>query len=139
MSTHPFHEVVIAGIHNTRQARVLEGEDSLSIAFESAYGALADAGLGIRDVDGVVGQYAHDFVYQARLAPVWTSTSWQGIPAVLQAASAIATGMASRVLMLSGQAGVYVDRAATAPWTRPSAARPTTVPCSSARSPSTTR
>ena len=48
MSMHPFHEVVVAGIHNTRQARVLEGEDSVSIAFESAYGALADAGLGRR-------------------------------------------------------------------------------------------
>ena len=40
----------------------------MSISFKGALGALADAGLSIRDVDGVVGQFAHDFVYQARLA-----------------------------------------------------------------------
>jgi acetyl-CoA acetyltransferase len=120
MSSHPYHDVAISGIFNTEQARVLEGEDSMSISFKGALGALADAGLEIRDVDGIVGQFAQDFAYQARLSPVWTSSSWQGIPAVLQAASAIASGMATRVLVIGGAAGVYVDRASTAPWTRPS-------------------
>ena len=120
MSSHPYHDVAISGIFNTEQARVLEGEDSLSISFKAALGALADAGLGVRDVDGVVGQFANDFVYQARLAPVWVTSSWSGIPAILQAATAIAAGMATKVLVMAGTAGVYVDRAATAPWTRPS-------------------
>jgi acetyl-CoA acetyltransferase len=120
MSSHPYHDVAITGVYNTEQARVLEGEDSMSISFQGALGALADAGLAIRDVDGVVGQFATDFVYQARLNPAWTSSSWQGVPAVLQAASAIAAGMATRVLIIGGAAGVYVDRASTAPWTRPS-------------------
>jgi acetyl-CoA acetyltransferase len=120
MSSHPYHDVAITGIFNTEQARVLEGEDSLSISFKAALGALADAGLGARDVDGVVGQFANDFVYQARLAPVWVTSSWSGIPAILQAATAIAAGMATKVLVMAGTAGVYVDRAATAPWTRPS-------------------
>jgi acetyl-CoA acetyltransferase len=119
-SSHPFHDVAIAGVFNTEQARVLEGEDSMSISFKGALGAVADAGLAVRDIDGVVGQFANDFVYQARLLPAWISTSWQGIPAVLQAASAIAIGMATRVLVVGGAAGVYVDRGATAPWTRPS-------------------
>jgi acetyl-CoA acetyltransferase len=119
-SSHPFHDVAIAGVFNTEQARVLEDEDSMSISFKGAFGALADAGVGIREVDGVIGQFANDFVYQARLSPAWISSSWQGIPAVLQAASAIAVGMATRVLIIGGAAGVYVDRAATAPWTRPS-------------------
>ena len=67
------------------------------------------------------GQFANDFVYQARLAPAWVSSSWQGIPAVLQAATAIATGMATTVLDASGALrAVYTDRASTAPWTRPS-------------------
>ena len=120
MSSHPFHDVAITGVFNTEQARVLEGENSMSISFQGAFGALADAGLSVRDVDGVVGQFANDFVYQARLAPAWVSSSWQGIPAVLHAAMAIASGMATKVLVIGGAAGVYTDRAATAPWTRPS-------------------
>ena len=28
MARHPFHEVVISGVYNTQQARVLEGHDS---------------------------------------------------------------------------------------------------------------
>ena len=120
MTGHPYHDVAITGIFNTEQARVLEGEDSMSISFKGALGALADAGLSVRDVDGVVGQFAHDFAYQARLGPVWTSSSWQGIPAVLQAATAIASGMATTVLVIGGAAAVYTDRASTAPWTRPS-------------------
>src|SRR6478736_6236463 len=117
MTAHPYHDVAITGVFNTEQARVLEGEDSMSISFKGALGALADAGLEIRDLDGVVGQFANDFVYQARLSPVWVTSSWSGIPAILQAASAIAAGMATRVLVLAGTAGVYVDRASTAPWT----------------------
>src|SRR3984893_3331808 len=115
MSTHPFHDVAVAGVYNTEQARVLEGENSMSISLKGAFGALADAGLAVRDIDGVVGQFANDFVYQARLSPAWVSSSWQGVPAVLHAAMAIATGMASNVLVIGGAAGVYVDRAATAP------------------------
>src|SRR4029077_10994208 len=45
---------------------------------------------------------------------------WSGIPAILQAATAIAAGMATKVLVLAGTAGVYVARASTAPWPRPS-------------------
>ena len=37
--THPFHDVVVAGVFNARQARVLEGETSLSISIEAALGA----------------------------------------------------------------------------------------------------
>jgi len=120
MTAHPYHDVAITGIFNTEQARVLEGEDSMSISFKGALGALDDAGLAIRDVDGLVGQFATDFAYQARLSPVWISSSWQGVPAVLQAASAIAAGMATRVLIIGGAAGVYTERSSTAPWTRPS-------------------
>jgi acetyl-CoA acetyltransferase len=43
-----------------------------------------------------------------------------GIPAVLEVAAAVATGLASTVLISAGSAGVYTDRASTAPWTRPS-------------------
>ena len=38
---------------------------------------------------------------------------------MLEVAAAIATGLASTVLIAAGSAGVYTDRASTAPWTRP--------------------
>ena len=120
MSGHPFREAAIAGVFNTRQARVLEGEDSRTLALEAALGALADAGLTPYDVDGVIGQGgASDFVYQHRIGPVWRSLSGAGIPAVMEAASAIAAGLASTVLITAGTAGVYGERRSTAPWTRP--------------------
>ena len=81
MARHPFHDVAIVGVHNTKQARVLEGHDSRSITFEAGLGALADAGLATarhrrrhRPVRG------SDFVYQARIGPVWRSMSRHGHP-----------------------------------------------------------
>jgi hypothetical protein len=43
MAAHPFHDVAIVGVHNTAQARVLEGHDTRTIAMEAGLGALADA------------------------------------------------------------------------------------------------
>ena len=93
---HPLHGVVVVGVHNTRQARVLDGTDSRTITLEAALGALDDAGLSPRDVDGVAGQ-ALDLAYQARIGPVWWSPSSLGIPALLDAANAIANGLATTV------------------------------------------
>jgi len=120
MAKHPFHDVAIVGVHNTAQARVLEGHDSRTITFEAGLGALADAGLEPRQIDGVVGANGADFVYQTRIGPVWRSVSPLGIPSVLEAAGAIANGLASVVLISAGSAGVYTERQSTAPWTRPS-------------------
>jgi acetyl-CoA acetyltransferase len=119
MARHFLHDVAIAGAYNTEQARVLEGHDSRSITFAAGLGALADAALTIRDVDGVLGPGANDFVYQGRLGPVWRSASGFGLPAILDAAAAIAAGQATTVLISAGSAGVYTERASTAPWTRP--------------------
>ena len=47
MASHPFHDVAIVGVHNTEQARVLEGHDSRSITLEAGLGAVADAGLTV--------------------------------------------------------------------------------------------
>jgi acetyl-CoA acetyltransferase len=119
VAKHPFHEVAVVGVHNTPQARVLEGHDSRSITFAAGIGAISDAGLTPRDVDGMIGMSSSDILYQSRSGPVWRSYSGMGIPAVLEAAGAIANGLASIVLISAGSAGVYTDRASTAPWTRP--------------------
>ncbi len=119
MAQHPFHDVAIVGVHNTRQARVLEGYDDRSIAFEAAIGAVADAGLTPRDIDGIVGPLTSDYMFQARIGPAWRSMSPLGIPAVLEGAMAIACGLASTVLVATGGAGSYTQRESTAPWTRP--------------------
>ena len=119
MRRHPLHEVVIVGAHNTRQAKVLEGHDSRSISLEAALGALSDAGLGPLDIDGVVGPLGSDFIHQHRIGPVWRSLSPLGIPAVLEGAMAIACGLATTVLITTGEAGSHRHRSSTAPWTRP--------------------
>src|SRR4051794_26707343 len=117
--THPYRDVAIAGVHNTVQARRLEGHDSRSITLDAAIGALADAGVTAADVDGVVGQFAADLVYALRLGPCARHPNGLGIPAVLEAASLIASGQCTTVLIASGGAAMYTERSATAPWTRP--------------------
>ena len=108
------------GVFNSRQARILKDDNSETIAMRAALGAVADAGLTPRDIDGVIGTGgATDFIYQHRIGPVWRSMSGAGIPAVLEAAAAIAAGFATTVLIAAGTAGVYTERDSTAPWTRP--------------------
>lgn len=116
---HPFRDVAIVGVHNTKQARVVEGHDSQSITLEAALGAIADAGLEPRDIDGVVGGLASNFLYQSRIGPAWRSLSPLGIPAIIEAAMAIACGLANNVLIATGEAGSYRQHDSTAPWTRP--------------------
>ena len=45
MTAHPYHDVTIAGVYNTPQARRLPEHSSTSIALAGAVGALVDAGL----------------------------------------------------------------------------------------------
>src|SRR5262249_6132383 len=110
---------VIVGIHNTKQARRLEGETSRSLNVKATKAALADAGLTLEDVDGVssTGE-SSSLVYDMRRGPAWQGIQF-GLAAVLEAAAAIRTGMADVVLLVTSEAGVYTERASTAPWTRP--------------------
>jgi acetyl-CoA acetyltransferase len=110
---------VIVGIHNTKQARRLEGETSRSLNVKATKAALADAGLTLEDVDGVsaTGE-SSSLVYDFRLGPAWQGIQF-GLGAVLEAATAIRAGMADVVLIVTSEAGVYTERASTAPWTRP--------------------
>ncbi len=119
MPGHPYHDVAIVGVYNTTQARVLPEHDSESIATEGALGALADAGLAPSDVDAVVGIHSQELALTLGLGPCTRIANAFGIPAVLQAAQMVAAAQSRVVLIAAGGAGVYTDRSATAPWTRP--------------------
>lgn len=104
---------------NTEQARRLPGHDSESIAVEGALGALRDAGLARNEVDAVFGEFAQSLVLRLGLQPCVRRPQPLGIPTVLDAAAAVATGQCDVALIAAGGAGLYTQRAATAPWTRP--------------------
>ena len=119
MTHHPYRDVAIVGVHNTPQARELPDHDSSSIALDGVTGALADAGIALTEVDGVVGEFAHDWVLELGLGPCSRRSSRFGIPMLLDAAAMVASGECEVVVVGAGGAGTYTERAATAPWTRP--------------------
>ncbi|WP_068176879.1 thiolase family protein [Mycobacterium sp. UM_CSW] len=109
----------IAGVHNTRQGRRLDGETSRSLALKAIHGALADAGLSLEDVDGIsAGPLSTALIYDLRLGPAWQGLAF-GVGMITEAAAAIEHGMADVVVLVAAQAGEYRDHQATAPWTRP--------------------
>jgi acetyl-CoA acetyltransferase len=117
--SHPYRDVAIASVFNTRQGKSLEGCDSLGIAIEAAVGALAEAGLPANRVDGVFGQFAAELPYLLGMGPCYVSAMGMGgIPAILAAAGAIAAGQCEAVLLAGGGAGIYTETASVAPWTR---------------------
>lgn len=117
--SHPYRGVAIVGVHNTRQARRLPGHDSSSIALVGLRGALDDAGIAAAEVDGVVGEFAHEWVLELGLGPCSRRSSRFGIPMLLDAAAMVASGECEIVAVGAGGAGTYTDPEATAPWTRP--------------------
>ncbi|HKI39591.1 MAG: thiolase family protein [Mycobacterium sp.] len=109
----------IVGVHNTRQGRRLDGETSRGLALQAIQGALADAGLGLADVDGIsAGAISTALIYDLRLGPAWQGLAF-GVGMITEAATAIEHGMADVVVLVAAQAGEYRDHEATAPWTRP--------------------
>ena len=128
MLKHPLHNVAIVGVHNTKQAKRLDGYTSESITMEAVRGVLDDAGLKPSDIDGVssssgspmTGLASGHLAYLMGVKHAWlASMGGGGINGFMEAANAIAVGECHTVLMATGQAGAYTDHAATAPWTRP--------------------
>jgi acetyl-CoA acetyltransferase len=125
MPANPLHGIAIVGAYNTKQARKLDATET-DLLLDAMRGAVRSAGLSLADVDGI------HCSSQARAwrpretamwlggRPVWTGTGDVGIPAVLEAALAIASGQCQTALIATAQAGEYVNREETAPWTRPS-------------------
>lgn len=118
MSANP-RQATIAGVYLTRQAKTLPGRQSQELIIEAVKGALADAGLSPRDVDGVAidwpgpGGAPGD---SANWAPYFQQPiAWQdsalldtaGVRGVLKAAAAIEMGLCDTVVIGSGRAGPY--------------------------------
>lgn len=127
----PFAQIVIASAYNTEQARELKEHTSKSITVSAIRGALAQADISLDAIDGI--NVTSGIGYPVALPDfrwdpfqlfggrsVWLGSAPCGIMAVLEAAAAIAAGQCHTVLIATGQAGVYRDHGATAPWTRPS-------------------
>ena len=93
MARHPFHDVAIVGVHNTEQARVLEGHDSRSITFDAGSARSPTPGCRPRDIDGVIGPVRQRLRLPGPDRPGVALDVGLGIPAVLEAAGAIADGL----------------------------------------------
>jgi acetyl-CoA acetyltransferase len=119
-------DVAIVGVYATKQARNL-GRSSVSLTMEAFHGALDDAGLSARDVDGWM---AFDFPAGSLQGPTLGNVAFQldtpmrlvgpysGVPALLYAAAAIRDGVADVIAIPFG--GSQSDEeGATAAYTRP--------------------
>jgi len=124
MPRNPLHDVAIVGVYNTPQAKQLSGWNEPALLVDAMRGALANAGLAPKDVDGI---NAHSWVWRmsaregAHLLgkrPCWTGNE-PGVGGVLEAAAAIATGQCHTALIATVQCGEYTDHASTVSWTRP--------------------
>jgi len=126
MIRNPLHDVAIVGAYNTRQAKLLNDVREIDLLLDAVRGALESTrGLSLDDVDGlnlrssVARFHSREAAHLLGGRPRWTGDAL-GIEAVLQAAAAIATGQCDVVVIADAQAGMYTQRAATSPWTRPS-------------------
>lgn len=124
-------DVAIVGVGVTQQARRLD-TTSLAVSLEAAKLAIADAGLGKEDVDGIAARWpgpggtvfqpgSADWAGLLGIHVNWIGDSYpQGIPAVLDAAAAISSGICDTVLITGGQAGVMnAEAGRVASYTRP--------------------
>jgi acetyl-CoA acetyltransferase len=109
-------DITVAGVATTEQARHHE-RSVLSLCLEAARGALADAGMDKKEVDGVCGRWpgpggtvfepgSADWAAQLGIRARWIGDTYpQGVPAALDAAAAIEAGLCNTVLVVGGQGG----------------------------------
>ena len=120
MARHPFHEVAIVGVYNTQQARVLEGHDSRSHH---------PGGRARRPGRRRARRPATSTAWSARPAASSSTRPGSGrrggrcrssaSPRCSRPPAPSPTGWPPPCWSAPGRAGVYTDRASTAPWTRP--------------------
>ena len=119
----------IAGIGLTPQAKAID-TTTIGITLDAAELALADAGMSLSDVDGLAARWpgpggtvfepgAWDWTGVFGQSLNWIGDTYaQGVPGVLDAAAAVATGQCEVVLVMGGQAGV-LGGPTVASYTRP--------------------
>src|SRR5256885_14443202 len=114
----------IVGIGQTKQARRLPGRTSQDLVIEAVKGAIADAGLAPRDVDGAAIDWpgpggaprdAENWAMYLRQPLSWCVSHHlltAGVRGVLEAAAAVEAGLCEVAGVGSGRAGpVSADRA----------------------------
>jgi acetyl-CoA acetyltransferase len=103
---------IIAGAAETNSLGRLPGYSTLGLHMEAAVNAVADAGLSLRDIDGIATVSAPGPVQVAHalgITPRWMDGTGVGGTSFLlhvrHAAAAIAAGQASTVLITHGESG----------------------------------
>src|SRR5499427_1558252 len=118
--------VIIAGAAETDAVGKLPNHSTLQLHIEAAVNAVADAGLAMRDINGVATVNAPGPVQVAHalgITPRWMDGTGVGGTSFLlhvrHAAAAILAGHASTVLITHGESGrsrVGASRYAPSPW-----------------------
>lgn len=123
-------DIAVVGVCATEQRRQLE-RSALSACLSAALGAVEDAGLSMSDVDGIAGRWpgpggtvmhpgSLDWATLLGRPVRWVQDTYpQGVPALLDAAAAIAAGLCETVMIVGGQAGIRSKSGAVAAYTRP--------------------
>lgn len=118
-------QAAIVGVYLTRQARSLPGRTSHDLVIEAVKGAIADAGLTPRDVDGAAvdwpgpggapGDSANWAMY-LRQPLSWVDSHFMdtaGVRGVLKAAAAVEAGLCEVAVVGSARAGSLVGNTNT--------------------------
>lgn len=106
----PSRKAAVVGVYNSKQARTLD-TTPWKLEVECIQGALADAGLTFKDVDGVVpisgeGMFRHlRWAEQLGGRPISFLDVGGGAGAASKAALAVASGMANVVVVYFANAG----------------------------------
>ena len=116
--THP-RAATIVGVYQTKQARTLPGRTSQDIVIEAVKGAIADAGLTPRDVDGAAIDWpgpggaprdAENWGMYLQQPLAWVDShhlDTAGVRGVLKAAAAVEAGLCDVAVVGSGRAGPF--------------------------------
>lgn len=109
----------IAGIYQTKQARTLPGRTSQDLVIEAVKGAIADAGLQPRDVDGAAVDWpgpggaprdAENWAMYLKQPLSWCVSHHlltAGVRGILEAAAAVEAGLCDVAVVGSGRAGPF--------------------------------
>jgi acetyl-CoA acetyltransferase len=109
----------IVGVYQTKQARQLPGRTSQDLVIEAVKGAIADAGLSPREVDGAAIDWpgpggaprdAENWAMYLKQPLSWCVSHHlltAGVRGVLEAAAAVQAGLCEVAVVASGRAGPF--------------------------------